>query len=123
MGKRYSLRLRYIKKFTSAGLASLYSDIVPPGQLWCIQLLSVEGDLTTSGGNTRCRVYIDGHGYKHYVSEQDGPSASTLYWRAEPFWMVPGERLVAEWDQAQINTTVEMLAMGYWKEEGEGLDT
>lgn len=122
MGIRYPLRLRYKKKFTSAGLASLYSDTVEPGQSWCIQLLSVEGDVITSGGNTRCRVYIDGHGYKHYVAEQDSPSADTLYWRAEPFWMMRGETLVAEWDQAQVNTTLEMQLMGYWKEEKEGLD-
>lgn len=123
MAKKYALRLREKKTFASAGLATVYSDTVPPDQLWCIQLLSVEGNLTTSGGNTRARVYIDGHGYKHYVAEQDGPSADTLYWRAEPFWMIPGERIAVEWDQAQAATTVELLAMGYFVEAEEGVVT
>ena len=123
MAKKYALRLREKKAFASAGLATVYSSIVPPDQLWCIQLLSVEGNLTTSGGNTRCRVHINGHGYKHYIAEQDAPALSTLYWRAESFWMIPGERIAAEWDEAQAATTVELLAMGYWVKQEEGVVT
>ncbi len=123
MAKKYALRIRKKKTFASAGLATVYSDIVPPDQLWCIQLLSVEGSSVTSGGNTRCRAYIDGHGYKHWLAEQDGPSAATLYWRAEPFWMVPGERLVVEWDEAQAGAVIEVQAMGYYTEAGEGIVT
>jgi len=120
--KKYPLRLREKKTFASAGLATVYSDIVPPGQLWCIQRLSVEGSSTTSGGNTRCRVYISGHGYEHYLVEQDAPAASTLYWTEQPFWMIPGERLAATWDQAQASATVELQAMGYSIESDGGIE-
>ena len=123
MAKKYALRLREKKTFASAGLATVYSDIVPLDQLWCIQLLSVEEDKTTLLGNTRCRVYIEGHGYEHWLAEQDGPAAATLYWRAEPFWVIPGERIAVDWDNAQAATTVEMQAMGYWTEVEEGVVT
>lgn len=123
MAKKYAFRLREKKTFASAGLATVYSDIVPSGQLWCIQLLSAEGSSTTSGGNTRCRAYIDGHGYKHWLAEQDAPALATLYWRAESFWMIPGERIAVDWDEAQAATTVELQAMGYWTEVEEGVVT
>ena len=123
MAKKYAFRIREKKTFAGAGLATVYSDTVPPGQLWCVQLLSAEGSSTTSGGNTRCRAYIDGHGYKHWLAEQDGPSADTLYWRAEPFWMIPGERIAVDWDQGQAGVVVELQAMGYWTEMEGGIIT
>ena len=121
MALKRALRLRLKGTYTAAGLATLYSDFIPEGQLWCIQRLVVEGNLATSGGNTRCRVLIDGHGYKHHLAEQDAPSADTLYWIQDPFWLVPRERIAIEWDQAQANTTLEAFGTGYWVPEAEGM--
>ena len=119
--KKEALRLRIVNTISSAGLADVKSDRVKQGKIYCLQVTTWEIDKATSGGNTRCRLFIDGHGYKHYFGEQDGPSANTLYWWKEPIWLVPGEALGLEVDQAQASTAVNMYATGYWVQAGEGI--
>jgi len=121
MARKNALRLRAREVFSSAGLATLYSEVVPAGKVYCIQHTAWEIDKATSGGNTRCRLYIDGHGYKHYIAGQDAPSADTLYWWQHPIWLIQGERLALDIDQAQASTTAEMDMSGYWTEQGEGI--
>ena len=121
MAIKNALRLRPRKLFASAGLQTLYSDYVERGQIYCFQQVAWEIDKATSGGNTRCRLYIEGHGYKHYLAGQDAPSADTLYWYKEPAWLIPGERLALDIDQGQASTTAEMDITGYWTEFKEGI--
>jgi len=106
------LRERYKKLIADAGLASLPSNKVPEGQTWHITRLAFEGSSVTSGGNTRARYYIDGHGDKLYLGEQDAPAADTLYKDPDPIDLLPGESLVLEWDQAQASTTLQMQLTG-----------
>lgn len=121
MARKDALRLRAKELFSSAGLRTLYSERVEPGKMWCVDHTAWEIDKATSGGNTRCRLYIDGHGYKHNIEEQDAPAADTLYTYADPIWLIPGERLALDIDQAQASTTAEMVMTGYWIELKEGI--
>lgn len=104
----------------AAGLATLYSDTVPADEIWCIQWLAFEGNLATSGGNTRARYYADRFGVKTYLGEQSPPAADKLYWDTDGIYLHPGERLALEWDQAQNATTLKMWLRGYVKDSQVG---
>jgi len=121
MAIKNALRLRAKKVFAAAGLQTLLSEYVESGKIYCVQQVAWEINLATSGGNTRCRLYIEGHGYKHYLAEQDAPTADKLYWYKEPVWLVPRERLALDIDQAQASTTAEMNMTGYWTELKGGI--
>jgi len=84
--------------------------------MWCIDHTAWEIDKATSGGSTRCRLYIDGHGYKHSIAEQDAPAADTLYTWSKNEYLYPGERLALDIDQGQAATTVNMCMTGYREE-------
>lgn len=116
MARKDSLRLRYVKTISDAGLYSLKSERVEAGYLYCIEHTAWEISLATSGGNTRCRLYIDGHGYKHYIAEQDAPAADTLYTWSKNEYLHQGERLVLDIDEAQADTVAQMLLLGYREE-------
>jgi len=105
-----------------AGLAYLYSVRVWEGVLVCIQELEWEINKATAGGNTRVRVYIDRDGARWPIAEQDGPTASALYTLVDPFWLVPGERICIEIDEAQASTLAQMWATGYFTDFPEGFN-
>lgn len=119
--KKEALRIRILETAVAAGLYSLRSPIVDRGQIWCIQRATFETDTVTLLGNTRFRVYIFGHGYKHYLGEQNAPVADTLYWMRESVWLIPGERLICEFDWAQATAIMEMILTGYWSAFEEGI--
>lgn len=120
MAAKNGLRDRITETIASAGLAVVKGKPVPAGRIYCYQRIAWEIDKATSGGNTRCRLLVDGHGYNHYLSEQDGPTAAVLYWDADPIWLHPGERLGLEVDQAQASTVVQIYATGYYTESDQG---
>ena len=107
---------------SEAGLAYLYSEWARERELVCIQRLAWEINKATSGGNTRVRVYIDRAGVRWPIDEQAGPTASALYTLVDPFWLVPGERICLEIDEAQASTLAKMWAMGYFTDFPEGFE-
>ena len=113
MAIKNALRIRLKRITTSAALFTLASDAVLPGEVWCLQKVAWEIDKVTSGGNTRCRLYVDTAGYKDNLEEQQSPAADNLYTYAEQTYLYPGERLDLDVDQAQNATTVELNARGY----------
>lgn len=115
MARKDALRLRAKEVFSSAALQTLKTEPVEPGKIYYLEQIAWEIDKATAGGNTRCRLYIDGHGYKHNLVEQDGPSADALYTYTEKPYLYPGERLALDIDQAQADTTAELCATGYWE--------
>lgn len=121
MAIKNALRERAKDKFSSAGLQTLYSTMVEHDKIHCIQQVAWEINKTTSSGNTRVRLFIDGHGYNHYLEEQGTPTADTLYTYDIPVWLIPGERLAIEIDQGQADTTAEMHLTGYSTEFKEGI--
>jgi len=116
-----ALRLRAKELFASAALQTLYSEYVEQGKIYCIQHVAWEINKVPSGGNTRVRLFIAGHGYNHSLEEQQSPAADNLYTWNEAVWLIPGERLAIEIDQAQAATTAEMIMTGYWTELKEGM--
>ncbi len=123
MALKIALRLRYPKTFASAALQTLMSDRVPGDQTCCLQQVTWEISKATSGGNTRCRLYLEGHGYKHYLAGQDGPTAAKLYTYTKVVYLVPGEQLALDIDQGQAGNIVGMYLTGYFTERKEGIVT
>ncbi len=121
MAKKNALRLHKSKTFASAGLVTLETDPTPDNMTYCLQRMAWEISLATSGGNTRCRLYINGHGYKHNLSQQTTPTANVLYWDADPVWLVPGESLALDIDEAQADTVATLNCTGYWTPFEEGV--
>ena len=115
MAKKNAKRLRLKRVTTSAALYTLASDAVPASQFWCLEKIAWEIDKVTSGGNTRCRLYIDTAAYKDILEEQQSPAANNLYTYAEKTYLYPGERLALDVDQAQNTTIVELTARGYYE--------
>jgi len=113
MAIKDALRLRYVEILPSAALDTVKSVRVERGEIWVVEHIAWEIDKATSGGNTRCRLYIEGHGYKHDIAEQDAPAADTLYTWSKDEHLFPGERLCLDVDQAQASTTVNLEISGY----------
>lgn len=118
MSTKDGLRLRPEKLFASSGLQTLYTGKVPRGIRWCLESIAWEINKATSGGNTRCRLYIDrGAGDKHFLDEELVPTADWLYTRNESDFLYEGERLALEIDQGQASTTAKMDIAGYREED------
>ena len=121
MAIKNALRLRARIKASANELTTLLSEYVESGKIYCIQQVAWEIDAVLSGGNTRARLYIEGHGYKHFIEEQQNPAADNLYTYDDPIWLIPRERLAIEFDHAANNATAEMDLTGYWTELKEGI--
>lgn len=120
MARKDALRLNLTDKFASAGLATLLSKPVEVGQIWCLEQIAWEIDTALSGGNTRGRLYIGGHGYKHDLAEQDAPVINRLYTYSRKPYLHYGERLALDLDQAQADTIAKLKATGYIEFTKEG---
>lgn len=121
MAKKEPLRDRTKEKISSAGEYRLKLERVEADKIHCYQRISWEISKATSGGNTRCRLVIEGRGYDLPLSEQDAPAADTLYWYKENTWLYPGERITLIIDQAQADTDAEINGIGYWTPVSEGI--
>lgn len=121
MAIKNALRLRSKIVATANELTTLYSEFVEFGKLFCIQQVAWEIDAALSGGETRARLYIEGHGYKHNIEEQQDPAADNLYTYDDPIWLIPRERLAVDFDYAANEATAELCLTGYWVELKEGI--
>ena len=106
--------LRQIKDqiIASAGLFQHLSEAVPPGQAWRVTMIAWEISSATSGGNTRCRLYVDRQGTRHYLDEQLVPAANWLYTHDAVHRLYPGERVGLELDQAQASCRAQLWVTG-----------
>ncbi len=66
------------------------SGIVPTGEIWRVHDIAYENE---TGARGTFRLYIEGHGYDHFVSELQGPGAAELIVHQEIIYLTPGERL------------------------------
>jgi hypothetical protein len=121
MAKKSPLRDRKAELIASAGVARVRLERTEPDKLVCYQRISWEIDKATSGGNTRCRLVIEGRGYDLPIAEQSVPTAGVLYWYEESVWLVPGEKICLIVDQAQASTNADLHGIGYWRERDEGV--
>lgn len=118
MSRKNGLRLKLDQHYASAGLQTLKSDIVPGKVIWCLESIAWEISKATSGGNTRCRLFIDrGASDKFYFEEQLTPVANWLYTYDDNVYLYGGERLGLEIDQAQAATVAKLWATGYEEKE------
>jgi len=113
LAKKQPLRIHEVTTIASAGLGTIRTVRVPEGQLWYVQRVAFEGSSATSGGNTRARAYIGGHGPCFYIFEQDAPTAAALYWEDDPLWLWPGEWIAMEWDAAQASAVLNLYVYGF----------
>jgi hypothetical protein len=122
MGKKMALRDRLEELFSSAALVTLSAKAIPPGKVHCVQHVSWEINKALGGGNYRARLYIDGHGYKHQLCEQNTPQANISYTFDDEIWLIEGEQLALDLDQVAASTTVKLHLTGFWQNELEGVN-
>lgn len=113
MTEKKAYRARLQATASSASLTTLDSEKVESGEVVVLEQVAWEIDKVTSGGNTRARLYIKGHGYKHFLEEQQVPEADTLYTYNEILYLYESEQLALEIDQAQNATNIKMYLTGY----------
>ncbi len=84
--------LRLVIRVTSAGAAfdDLLTERVPRGELWRINHIAWEDETTAF---TEGRTFVSGHGYNHWLKEQDSPVATTLYWDDEEYLLGENEQV------------------------------
>jgi hypothetical protein len=89
------------------------SEIVPPGQIWCLQGLAYENE---TGARGTFRRYIEGHGYNHYLAEHSSPGAAELIDSDKILYLLPGERLTIRQASCTASDALALYAHGYMVE-------
>jgi len=113
--KKFPLRIWLTKKATATS-HDLETDPVDEGWEWRIEGLAFEDETSAA---TEVRVWIKGHGYKHYICEQVSLSATTLYWFNDDFSLFEGEQLVFSFLGVTAGDELRAYIRGY-KIEIEG---
>lgn len=111
MRKTNQLRIR--KLFSCVGSLTyeyVKSDIVPTGQMWCIQHVAYENE---TGARGTFRRYIERGDYNHYLGEIQGPGAAELIvWDGE-LWLMPGDRLTIRQGAPSASDVLSLYCTGY----------
>jgi hypothetical protein len=111
MAEKMPIRIR--KNFTCVGSLSfeyVKTEIVPPGEIWCLQNISYENEGVGVGVFRR---YIEGHGYNHYLGEQTTVAAKVIYSTDDILYLIPGERLVLRQVTPTAADVLALYAHGY----------
>lgn len=116
MAKKHALRLRYKALASDGTLDYVKSDKVKAGERWLIRSHSFENE---TGARGTIRGYIEGHGYNHWLWEQESPAAATLYWSEEDMILTEGERLCVRQASCTANDILQLLINGYIEYEAE----
>jgi len=115
MARKNALRLRSRDTVHSGAVRTAYRSYVETGKLYCFEQITWVISKAMAAGNLRCRLYIDGHGYSHQLTEIANPVADRIYEYNEVVWLHPRERLALDLDQPPDNTDVEINITGYWQ--------
>ncbi len=110
MAQKMPLRIRVRKTVVNETLETIQSNVVPPGQIWCIQHLAYENE---SGARGTFRRYLSSHGYNHYKAEHQGPGAAELIFTDKEQFMIPGERMVIQQASATAGDIIALYGDGY----------
>lgn len=121
MAIKRALRLTLDKTISSAGLATLESDRVPAGEMWCLQHLSWLIDTALGGGNYRARLQVKQSAVLRPLEQQDDPEANELYTYEDEEWLGESEQITLELDQAAASTIARLWASGYRVDAKEGV--
>lgn len=110
MAQKMPIRIR--KNVTAPGTVDVLvkTDIVPPGEIWCLQGQAYENEGTHTGVFRR---YIEGHGYNHYLGEEATGTYKVLYSTADILFLIPGERLVLLSTTPTAGDVIALYCHGY----------
>lgn len=109
MDTKNQLRIR--KSISAVGtLDYVKTDIVPGGEMWCIQHIAYENE---TGARGTFRRYIERGDYNHYLAEVQGPGAAELIvWDGE-LWLMPGDRHTIRQASATAADVISAYLTGY----------
>jgi len=114
---KYPLRVH--KGFTSTGATVEWvkTSHVPPGEVWFIQTFYFENETSTS---TEVRLALEKGEFRHWIFQQQNPPPGVLYWFADDFILVEGERLSTRWTGTTAGDSLHIYATGYKMKTTEG---
>ena len=110
MAEKMPIRIRTTAKASGGTYDYLKSDVVPTGEIWCLQGIAYENE---TGARGTFRRYIEGHGYNHYLAEHTSPGAGELIFTDELTYLIPGERLVVRQASCISGDSLALYAHGY----------
>lgn len=114
MKERHYFRQRQ----TLPAVGGTYDEVefgaVEYNRLYHITRFAVEDETHDLTGD--CRVYVKGHGYEHWLNEENTVTAGVLYWDVDGTFLVMGESLVARFTGATASDVLELYVEGYWEE-------
>jgi len=110
MAEKMPIRIREVVKVTSATFDYVKSEIVPPGEIWCLQGYQFENE---TGARGTIRLYIEGHGYDHLLYMQASPGSATLYSVDDTIYLIPGERLTLRQASCTVGDILALYSQGY----------
>jgi len=109
-----ALRLRYRAVAKGGTYDYVRSKRVPPGQIWHIRNHSFENETGTRG---EARAFVEGHGYQHWLWEEEVVTLATLYWSEENMVLTEGERLAVRQASCTIGDSLQLLINGELEEK------
>lgn len=116
MGARHPFRFRRRK----VAVAGTYNEVeygpVLEDRYYHIARFAAEDETSEADGGLR--FYIKGHGYEHWLNEEEEPAAGVLYWDTDETFLVTGESLVARFIGADADDVLELYLEGWWEERG-----
>ncbi len=110
MAEKMPIRIREHAKASNGTLDYIKTEIVPPGEIWCLQGIAYENE---TGARGTFRRYIEGHGYNHYLSEHTSPGAAELIFTDKLLYLLPGERLTIRQASCTANDILSLYIHGY----------
>lgn len=117
MGERHNFRSRR----TAAAVGGTYDEVtfgpIVKDRIYHIERFAAEDETSDPDGDLR--VYVRGHGYEHWLNEQDTVALDTLYWDVDGTFLVMGESLVARFTGVDAADFLRLYVEGWW-EEREG---
>lgn len=108
--KKYPLRINIKKLAVDTTSEIIQSELVPSGELWCIQGHSYENETGTRGD---IRGYIERVGGDIPIWEQATPTLSTLYWTDDIVFLRESERLSVRQASCAANDVMRLRGHGY----------
>ncbi len=110
MAEKMPIRIRERAVYSAGTYAYVKSEIVPAGEIWCLQNISYENE---TGARGTFRRYIEGHGYDHFVAELQGPGSAELIFTNDIVFLLPGERLAIRQAGCSASDVLALYAHGY----------
>ena len=116
MGERHPFR----DEQTKIALGGIYDEVeFGPIRRECYYHISrFAAEDETSAPSTDIRCYVKGHGYEHWLNEENSPAAGVLYWDPDGTFLTMGESLVARFTGATAADRLRLFVEGWWEELG-----